>query len=115
MSAVPPDVEFLHWLKQECGYHHVRPLPGRRWAAIERKMFTHAIATGRVGDHTSVDDFWCYHTEAAALTALAAWDGTGEPGGWFRHTLSGRRVCEVAGERDQHGREVALGETYVRG
>lgn len=35
-------------------------------------------------------DEWCYETSAAALNALDAWDGEGEPEGWNRHPATGR-------------------------
>lgn len=74
------------------GYLHVRPLPdGVRWAGLFRFMFTTAIITGRIGDRSCIEDRWCYHTEAVALAALEAWNGEGEPEGWHRHPMSGRR------------------------
>lgn len=38
-----------------------------------------------------VDDEWSYESAAAALAAMHAWDGTGEPANWSRHPRSGRR------------------------
>lgn len=42
-------------------------------------------------------DHWCYNSlgsvqdsRAAAVRALQAWDGTGEPAGWMKHPASGR-------------------------
>jgi len=34
---------------------------------------------------------WQYQSRDAALVALAAWDGEGEPEGWYRHPATGRR------------------------
>jgi hypothetical protein len=36
-------------------------------------------------------DVWQYQERDAALAALAAWDGQGEPEGWYRHPATGRR------------------------
>jgi len=36
-------------------------------------------------------DVWQYQSRDAALVALAAWDGEGEPEGWYRHPATGRR------------------------
>ena len=54
-------------------------------------VFTSAIITGRVGDECSIEGRWCYHEQGAALAALDAWDGTGEPAGWHRAPFTGLR------------------------
>ena len=54
-------------------------------------MFTTAIAVALDGDLHSVADRWCYHTPSSAKSALDAWTGEGEPDGWHRHPMSGRR------------------------
>lgn len=82
---------YLQWLKHECDMKDVRALPGGRWAAIQRFMFTFAIIVGRIGDRTGYDDRWCYHTYRDALHALEKWDGNGDPEGWHRHPKTGRR------------------------
>jgi hypothetical protein len=89
--AVLADLEFLQWLKDECGYRDVRPLPGRRWAAVWPLMYTHAVLVGPLGCRLGYDDRWCYGSYAEAKAGLEAWDGSGEPGGWHRHPASGRR------------------------
>lgn len=76
---------------KELGYEHVRPISGGRWAGLMRFMFTYAIIVGQMGDESTYDDRWCYETYAAALMALETWDGEGEPEGWHRHPISGRR------------------------
>lgn len=83
---------YIDWLTDECGYKHVRLLPDGRWAAVLPLMFTAAIIVGRIGDVHGYDDRWCYHSEATALAALDAWDGAGEPKGWHRNPMTGRRV-----------------------
>ena len=113
-TPVPPDIAFLQWLIDECGYRHPKPLPNGRWAAIHRKMFTHAILTGRIHCYIGIDEHWCFALEAEAIIALDAWDGTGEPTGWIRHPASGRRVSRGENEMDENGRIVPIGEMYVR-
>jgi len=39
----------------------------------------------------SYDHAYCYESIAQAVEALKAWDGTGEPQGWFRNPDTGRR------------------------
>jgi hypothetical protein len=110
------DLIFLQWLITECGYRDPKPIGDGRWyACIIPKMYTHAIATGEIGDEVGIHDTWCYHSYADAKFALDAWDGRGEPTGWHRHPPSGRRVSESPDEVDQHGNEVgSVGVTYRR-
>jgi hypothetical protein len=88
------DAEYLRWLADENGYLVPRKIPGGRWAAISRLMFTHAIITGKMLDLYGLDNRWCYKDYISAQTALDAWDGTGEPEGWHRHPVTGRRRLE---------------------
>lgn len=88
------EISFLHWLKVENGYRDPKPLPNARYAAILPLAYTHAIIVGNIGDRTGYSDRWCYHNYRAAADALDAWDGTGEPEGWHRHPVSGRRRAE---------------------
>lgn len=44
------------------------------------------------------DDGWCYDSVEAAIAAAEAWDGEGEPAGWFRHPFSGRRRVDGDGD-----------------
>lgn len=89
-TATLDDAAFLQWLSGQPNYSHVRPLPGKRYAAVIQLMFTEAIIVGDIGNHDSYDDRWCYH-KGHAGEALEAWDGTGEPKGWHRHPGTGRR------------------------
>lgn len=110
------DQAFLDQLVAEYGYRHAKLIGGGRYACIFPKMFTHAIITGRVGDHWGFGDCWCYRSAAEAKVALDRWDGTGEPEGWIRHPASGRRVSLAADETDDAGRKIgAVGVPYVRG
>ena len=74
------------------GYLVPKPISDDRVAAVVPMLFTFAIVTVTPrGCHAGYEDRWCYHDFVGAFTALAAWDGTGEPAGWHRHPDSGRR------------------------
>lgn len=108
---------FLHILTTENGYRHARPTGGGRWACIAPKAYTHAIITGRIGDHVSISNNWCYHNLIEAKAALDAWerDGyAGEPKGWHRHPATGRRLAETDDCYDDDGKLVPIGTMYVR-
>lgn len=91
------DLAYLIWLVQQ-DHTNVKVLPNRRYAAVRQFMYTYAIIVGQIGDKTAYDDRWCYHNANDAATALARWDGTGEPTGWHRHPATGRRVNEAGEE-----------------
>lgn len=57
--------------------------------AITRLMYTHAILAEI--HPWGYERRWCYHSYDAARAALDAWDGTGEPDGWHRDPVTGRR------------------------
>lgn len=94
------EIAFLVFLRDECGYVDAKPITSdpthgfRRLACIMGLMFTHAIITVKVGDRFGYLDRWCFHSYDAAKKALDAWDGTGEPSGWHRHPVTGRRRPE---------------------
>lgn len=71
------------------GYMDLKLFEDGSDAAIMPLMFTAAI----VSDLTDwgYGDRWCYKTYEAAKAALEAWDGEGEPDGWHRHPMTGRR------------------------
>lgn len=94
------DAAFLTWLKAEANYVGIRPLPGNRWAAVWPMLYTHAILVGRIGDRFGYDDRWCYSDLSKAVAALDAWDGAGEPQGWHRHPVSGRRRADGDAEME---------------
>ncbi len=82
---------FMSLLCSHTGYLHPRPLPGGRYGVIAQFLFTYAIITGRIGDFWAYDNRWCYRNFQSAKDALDAWDGLGEPIGWHRHPMTGRR------------------------
>lgn len=43
---------------------------------------------------------WCYHDHDAAWRAVLGWNGKGDPEGWYRHPLSGRRRHDSDPERE---------------
>lgn len=75
------------WAKAE------KIFPDGRIAHVVPMLFTHRLTVGSPEsmEMGCYDDGWCYHNLASALTALDAWDGSGEPTGWHRHPPSGRR------------------------
>ena len=95
MEDYQPDKReaFVRFLREDCLYLDVKPIPGDRYACIYPLVFTHAIITVRLGDMIGLSDRWCYHTLEDARAAMAAWDGAPntEPEGWHRHPHSGRR------------------------
>jgi hypothetical protein len=112
--SLEQDIQFLIWLIQECGYRAPKPIGHGRCAFIQPKLFTHSIAVTRIGNYYGINDFWCYSDYVSAKTALDAWDGTGEPKDWFRHTPTGRRISPLEGAYDDKGRWIEPGELYVR-
>lgn len=65
-----------------------------RWYGVKRLLFHYTLATGDLGDKESITDRWCYETFDKAGDALVEWasrDFAGEPEGWHRHPLTGRR------------------------
>jgi hypothetical protein len=82
---------FFTHLISDNGYLSPKDLGDGTYACVMPLMFTHAIIRGRIGDLHSYEDRWCYKDRQSALKALEAWDGTGEPEGWHRHPMTGRR------------------------
>jgi hypothetical protein len=82
------------WVARLCTanlYTHPKIFADGRYACVAPFLFTHAILLGRIGEESSYEDRWCYGTAEKAIQAIEAWDGTGEPNGWHRHPLTGRR------------------------
>jgi hypothetical protein len=48
------------------------------------------LCVGAAGEQW-FDGIWDYDTFEAAVAAMHAWDGAGEPAGWSRHPDTGRR------------------------
>jgi hypothetical protein len=99
MDAVA-QAKFLTYLSQN-SYTDLKPIQdGARYAGLFQFMFTWAIIIGKMGDHFTYEDRWCYHDYEKAKAGLDAWDGAEgtEPTGWHRHPTTGRRVDEETGE-----------------
>ena len=63
---------------------------GARYVAVDPLTFGEArLGVGTI--RGAYDDVWYYSSITAALNAWAAWDGEGEPDGWYRHPPTGRR------------------------
>ncbi|WP_165356682.1 hypothetical protein [Sphingosinicella sp. BN140058] len=87
---------FLEWLIGE-GYVRLELASDDQWIGIRPLLFHWSMHLGLVGDTMGYNDRWCYQDEAAARAALAEWKSRGfkgEPEGWHRHPLSGRRRPE---------------------
>ncbi len=113
--AVPDDLAFLQVLMLENElYSHPRLFGDGRWACVAPSVYSCAIIVGRVGNHESFDDRWCYHDHRAACVALDAWNGVGEPQGWYRQSMTGRRLAETDNCYDETGKIVPVGTIYVR-
>ena len=92
--APEPWDEYSTFLVDELLYPMALEMPGGRYAAIYPLAYTVAIITGTTGDRCSLDRRYCFHTQRAAETALVQWwmrGFRGEPEGWHRDTLTGRR------------------------
>lgn len=93
MLRAAPDAEFWSWLRSPDGgcLVEAKDLGHGLYAGVRPLVFHSVLIVGRIGDRFGYDDCFCYATEAKARAALAAWDGHGEPAGWFRNPKTGRR------------------------
>lgn len=73
------------------GYMAARPIPGRKYVAMRKMIYTTALIVGDIGDFSGYSRQYCYSTTDAAMAAFATWDGLGDPLGWHREAISGRR------------------------
>lgn len=62
---------------------------------LEAVVYPEITGTARLGVGVryapDLDDEWQYASQQEAVRAALAWDGTGEPTGWYRHRPTGRR------------------------
>lgn len=73
-----------------------RIMPNRGFCTVKPLLYNQADLTYISYNHledaeTFFDEAWMYKTVDEAVAAMEAWDGTGEPQGWVRHSPSGRR------------------------
>jgi hypothetical protein len=69
-----------------------RTLPDGRVLHIVTQPFNWKLGVSQPENvHTFYDDTWEYTDGGAAFDAFMIWDGDGEPEGWYRHPMSGRR------------------------
>lgn len=81
------------------GFYATRQLEDGWWLALEPMTFGRArIARSVLGADTAAeafalgyDDVWEFPTRDAGLEQLRTWNGLGDPRGWSRHPLTGRR------------------------
>lgn len=70
----------------------IRRLDDLRYVAVIPFLFTWGVVWGYLEEHGHFyEDRWCYHDLPTAIAAATDWRGVGEPVGWHRHPLSGRR------------------------
>lgn len=70
-------------------YTHSRTLPDGRLIGVHRLLFHWTLHVGIYVD--GYEDRYCYATQEGAVKAMSEWDGIGDPEGWHRHPMSGRR------------------------
>jgi hypothetical protein len=69
-----------------------RLLPDGRILEVFRLIYTWRLTvTHPRDDGICWEDAWCYPTLPAIAAAFFAWNGEGEPDGWIRHPVTGRR------------------------
>jgi hypothetical protein len=68
-----------------------RLLADGRLLTVEPTLYGARLCIGDADDAINHTDVWCYPDQAAAIAAMDAWNGEGEPTGWHRHPSSGRR------------------------
>lgn len=71
----------------------LRSVPGRGLCGVQRFIFTRGLLTDLSFDGLSYDYSarYCYPRASDALSALATWDGQGDPPeGWVKEKISER-------------------------
>lgn len=83
--------KYFKFLIEECKYKDVKFINDSEWVAIAPYIFTHGILKGNINDFVGYSNRWCYHTYEAAKKAIDEWSGEGEPDGWHKNPMTGRR------------------------
>jgi hypothetical protein len=98
------EILWLAALQITNGYRRVKPLAHRRghYAAIMPLVTHDALIVAEIGDSTGYYDRWCFSPRAKADVAFDEWEGEGEPKGWHRHPMSGRRRTDGDPEQEYH-------------
>lgn len=78
------------------GYTLMKQLPDGRVCGVHRLMYHWTM-------HVNIDDIgwndkYCFATRELAEKALLEWTGEGDPTGWHRHLMTGRRRNIATGE-----------------
>ena len=70
-------------------YVAMKRMADGRLCGVHRLLYHWTL---HVGIHElGYEDRYCYATKEGAISALEAWDGTGDPIGWHRHPATNRR------------------------
>ena len=77
-------------------YVAIRDLPDGRTIGVARLIFHYTLHVGI--DWCGYADRYCFATKELAMAAFHAWDGNGDPDGWHRHPMSGRRRDLASGK-----------------
>ena len=85
--------EYFAWLRTADGGHclYAKEISEGIYCAIKPLMFHWTMIIGEIGDQCSYADRFCYADRNAAIRAIFTWNGEGQPTGWHRHPLTGRR------------------------
>ena len=106
LAAADPETFGLEGPVDDLGFYGTRQLDAGNatgfWLAVEPQTFKRArLALSQLPGDTSAESFnsgyndvWDYASRAAALEDMNTWNGEGEPDGWTRHLLTGRRRGE---------------------
>jgi hypothetical protein len=82
LDTIPEDVK--------AHYHALRTLPDGRVIGVARLLHHWTLHIDI--DWFGYEDNYCYATCDKAMVGLQEWTGIGDPpGGWHRHTRTGRR------------------------
>jgi hypothetical protein len=84
---------YFAWLQSEDGGHctHCKVIGDGIYAATKPLLFHWTMMIGQIGDKYGYEDRFCFADQELAENALRQWNGEGEPVGWHRHPMSGRR------------------------
>lgn len=70
-------------------YLHKRVLPNGHTLYLEPMLPGH-LSLCLAPDDWNLER-WCFHDHDAAWRAVLGWNGKGDPEGWYRHPMTGRR------------------------
>lgn len=74
----------------------VKPLPDGRYMYVSALLFGAAAIAVDDAQGRTFGGYWRYLHRRSAVEAAVAWDGEGEPAGWYKHPATGR--CRPDGD-----------------